>query len=199
MVGVTSSFASPTLSYISLSGGDGSPRSSTQEITHVPASAIQDFEHVVIVRDVRQSGSPVSISWLSKDGSSLQSVSLSKEGAISQHRVKPRADDLKGSFDPEIGYVALKDVGLSSRGYFLALLPNDAADLIKWTDTGLQAVFHFEGGDLSSRTTSLWGGFEGAKAEESWITRLFWSHSLQVRVFLAKCSLLIAVSQACKH
>ncbi|GHJ84629.1 hypothetical protein NliqN6_1031 [Naganishia liquefaciens] len=180
VVAVTSSFASPTLSYISLFGEDGSPRPSTPEITHIPASSIQDFERVVIVRDVRRSDSPVSISWLSRDRSSLQSVSLSKDGEITQQRVIPRSKDLKGSFDPELGYVALKDVGLSNRGYFLALLPNDAADLIKWTATELKAVFHFEEGDLASRTHSLWGGFEGAKEEESWIIRLFWSHSLQL-------------------
>lgn len=133
------------------------------------------------MRDVRKPGSPVSISWISQeDLPVLKSVPLSSEGEISQQKVEPRSDDLKGEIDPKIGYIGLRDVGLSSRGYFLALLPNDAADLIKWTDTGVRAVFHFEKGDLSSRTTSLWGGYAGANADESWITRIFWSHGLQV-------------------
>jgi hypothetical protein len=170
------------LSYISLSAEAGSPRASTPEITHIPASKIYDSPDVMIVRDMRKPGSPVSISWISQeDLPVLKSVSLSTEGKISQQKVEPRSDELKGDIDPEIGYVGLQDVGLSGRGYFLALLSNDAADLIKWTDAGLRAVFHFERGDMSTRTTSLWGGYAGANAEESWITRIFWSHSLQVR------------------
>lgn len=200
VVGVTMGFAGPTISYISLSVDDGSPRASTPEITHIPASSINDLGHVVVVRDVRQPGSPVSISWLSQPiDSYLHSVSLSKEGKISQQRVEPRSSDLKGDFDPEIGYVGLQDVGLSNRGYFLALLPNDAADLIKWTDTGLRAVFHFERNDMSSRTTSLWSGFEGANADESWIIRLFWSHSLQVRLSFQRRSELTNTPTACEH
>jgi hypothetical protein len=142
------------------------------------------------MRDVRQSSSSVSIAWLAKDSGSLQSVSVSSSGKMTKNRLEPR--NLKGDFDAATGYTGLKDVGLSNRGYVLALLPNDGADLIKWSaepETKIQAIFHFEGGDLSSRSSSMWGGFEGANANESWITRLFWSHGLQVCTYTcATCS-----------
>jgi hypothetical protein len=99
---------------------------------------------------------------------------------MSKGNVEPRS--LEGTFDSATGYTGLKDVGLAERGYFLALLPNDGADLVKWNaqESKIQAVFHFEGGDLASRSNSMWGGYVGVDAKESWITRMFWSHGLQV-------------------
>jgi hypothetical protein len=163
-----------------LSSSNGTPLPSTTEITHIPGSSIVEPEHLVVLRDVRQSSSSVTITWLTKDSGSLQTVSLSPEGKITKNSVEPRS--LEGNFDSATGYTGLKDVGLASRGYFLALLPNDGADLVKWNQETkkVRAAFHFEGGDLAARSNSIWGGFEGADAKESWVTRLFWSHGLQV-------------------
>lgn len=185
VIGLTSSFASPTISSISLSVEGGKPITGTSDITQIPASSIENPSDFVLVRDVRTTDSSVAVSWISRGSGKLQSYVLKEDGSVEKAQVKPRSADLKGDFDAAVGYTGVVDVGLSHRGYFLALLPNDGADLIKWTpgnENKIEATFHFEQGDKATRTTSIWGGYEGADAKQSWITRLFWSHSLQVSV-----------------
>ncbi|KAJ9103363.1 hypothetical protein QFC19_004462 [Naganishia cerealis] len=183
VIGMTSSFASPTLSYISLSTEAGTALSGTSEVAQIPGSSIENPSDFVVLRDIRNPDSSVSVTWISRGTGTLQSYALSADGSGEKAQVKPRSADLKGNYDSTVGYTGLADVRLSNRGYFLALLPNDGADLIKWTpgaENKVEATFHFEQGDNVSRTSSLWGGYEGADEQQSWITRLFWSHSLQL-------------------
>jgi hypothetical protein len=161
----------------------GTPSSGTSDITQISGSSIDNPSDFVILRDVRTTDPSVAVSWISRGTGKLQSLVLNADGSSEKLQVKPRSTDLQGNFDYNVGYTGVVDVGLSHRGYFLALLPNDGADLIKWNpgnENKVEATFHFEQGDKASRTTSIWGGYEGADAKQSWITRLFWSHSLQV-------------------
>ncbi|KAJ9104572.1 hypothetical protein QFC21_002070 [Naganishia friedmannii] len=211
VIGLVSSFASRTLAYISLSPETGTPLPGTQEVTHIPHSDIDiDVDdpspspgQVVVLRDVRSTaGDSIAISWISKRTGNLVSTTIlhtddTTTTTSSPTHIKPRSAALGGAYDPTRGYTGVRDVGLSHRGYFLALLPDDGADLIKWTPGAggegaragkLEATFHFEqhpdlatgtGSGTGSGTTSIWGGYAGARGEESWITRLFWSFSLQ--------------------
>ncbi|KAJ9115119.1 hypothetical protein QFC22_005449 [Naganishia vaughanmartiniae] len=185
VVGLTSSFASPTLSYISLSIELGKPLSGTTDITQIPDSSIENPRNFLLLQDTRTTDTSIAVSWISRGTGKLQSYILKPDGSHQKAQVNARSTDLKGNYNPATGYTGIVDVGLSGRGYMLALLPNDAADLIKWTPQAhtLEATFHFEQGDPASRTTSIWGGYEGVVPGQSWITRLFWSHSLQGYVY----------------
>lgn len=179
------SFASPQLAYISLDLTTGTPSSHTPTIQALPANIAKPEDFIVTANG---------LAWVENDKGQLRSLSINNSGKLStEPRTFPRTfkGTEKDTFTPT-SYTSLKPISLSSRNYFLALLSDDAADLIKLGEGGkLEGKCHFEKGDLREKSGSVWGGYGGEGEGESWVTRVFWSHGLQVsasRAWKGGCS-----------